>query len=258
MTNEIVTQEQARELDLSRPQDMARVFVASGYWRDMGSASQAIVKIMAGRELGMPAFASLQGIDVIQGRLRLTANTLAAMVKEHDGTDYRVRKWTDEECAIAFYENGEPEAVGVSTFTMKDAVRAGLANKDNWKKWPRQMLFARAMSQGVSAFVPHVTKGIRAYTEGDDLGPARVEAPPSRVDALNAALEDNPPPPAGEDTGDEGDAGTPDDSPEVIPPGDAPTTDDTSQLLGCAASDDAGASPDVMSDEAREWFGEEG
>ena len=38
----------------------------SGYWPDAKSEAQAIVKVMAGAELGLPPFASMTGIHIVE------------------------------------------------------------------------------------------------------------------------------------------------------------------------------------------------
>jgi hypothetical protein len=45
----------------------------------------------------------------------------------------------------------------VTDFTMEEAKQAGVAGKDNWRKYPKAMLFARALSAGVRAHCPDVS-----------------------------------------------------------------------------------------------------
>ena len=51
------------------------------------------------------------------------------------------------------------EEVGKSSFNFKDAAKAGLANKDVWKNYPRNMMFARALSNGSKWYCPNVFSG---------------------------------------------------------------------------------------------------
>lgn len=140
----------------------ARAMAASGFFLDSKDASKAIVKVLAGRELGFGSFASMTGVAVIQGKPVIGANLLAAAVKQTGKYNYRVTKHTSEECEIDFYEG--KEKVGTSTFTMKDASAAGLNGKDNWKKYPRNMLFARAIANGQKWYAPDVFNGVTVYT----------------------------------------------------------------------------------------------
>ena len=74
---------------------------------------------------------------------------------------------TDAQVSIEFYQEGK--SIGVSTFTMEDAKAAKLNAKDNWQKFPRNMLFARAISNGVRWYCPDVFSGAAVYTP-DEIG----------------------------------------------------------------------------------------
>ena len=149
----------------------AKAMSASGFFPDSKQAAQAIVKVLAGRELGFGAFASMTGVSVIQGKPVIGANLLAAAVKQTGKYNYRVTEHTNEVCRILFYEGkiSPDTCVGTSAFTMDDARAAGLASKDNWKKYPRNMLFARAIANGQKWYAPDVFNGVTVYTP-DELG----------------------------------------------------------------------------------------
>ncbi len=129
----------------------AMAMVKSGYFQDVREASQAIVKIMAGREMGFGPFASMTGVYIISGRPAIGANLMASAVKRSGRYDYRTLELNDKVCTIEYYQNGK--AIGQSTFTIEDARKAGTKNLD---KFPRNMLFARAMSNGVRWYTPDV------------------------------------------------------------------------------------------------------
>jgi len=139
----------------------------SGYFSDVKSKAQAIVKVMAGAELGLPPFASMTGIHIIQGKPVLGANVLATLVKNDPRYDYHIKQATNEVCDLEWFENGAK--VGGSSFTMKEAQAAGLTGKDNWKKYPSDMLFARAISRGARRFAPGIFGGSPVYTP-DEMG----------------------------------------------------------------------------------------
>ena len=69
---------QAAEVDLFRLGD---VLSQSGYFADARQAAQAIVKVLAGRELGFGPIASMTGIHIIQGRPAIGADLMAKAVK---------------------------------------------------------------------------------------------------------------------------------------------------------------------------------
>lgn len=150
--------------DLSISQ-LGEIMAASGLFGDTRSAAQAIVKILAGQELGFGPIASMTGINIIRGRVTLSANLLAAAVKRHARYDYRVTRLDNDACEIAFYQDGNQ--IGLSVFSMDDAKRAGLSSKEIWKQYPRNMLFARALSNGARMFCPDVASGVYTPEELD-------------------------------------------------------------------------------------------
>lgn len=164
-------------LNLTDLRTLGEVFKQSGFFSDTRDAAQAIVKIMAGQELGFGPIASMTGVYIVKGRVSLSANLMAAAVKRGSKYNYRVREHSDEACTLEFFENGQ--SLGTSRFTMAEAVAGNLHmdwNKDKqkwvekatWKNFPRNMLFARAMSNGVKWHCPDIFGG-PVYTP-DELG----------------------------------------------------------------------------------------
>ena len=151
--------------DLSR---IGKMMAVSGYFTDARDAAQASVKIMAGMEMGFGAFASMTGIYIISGKPSVGANLMASAVKANPKYDYRVREHNNNVCKIEFFErvDGKWDSVGVSDFSIEDARKAGVKNLD---KFARNMLFARAMSNGIRWFCPDVFAGNPTYTP-EELG----------------------------------------------------------------------------------------
>lgn len=181
---------------------MADVLVTCGYFaqkdvRDRQQAhAQAVAKIMWGRELGVGPIAAMTGISVIQGRPEVGAHLIAAAIKKHPRYDYRVVEHTSAACEIEFFQDEKP--CGRTRYTLDDAKAAGLATKDNWRKHPRSMLFARAISEGYRTHCPDAF-GMSGpvYSEGEIEEPRRVEAQvvdsrqnPPAAHAAHAVVED--------------------------------------------------------------------
>jgi hypothetical protein len=151
--------------DVSQLMTLGQVIAKSGLFQDARQEAQAVVKVLAGAELGIPPIASMTGVYVVKGRVTLSANLIAAVIKRSGRYSYRVIRLNNETCEIEFFEGSE--SIGTSTFTMADAQQAGLGG-DNWRKYPRNMLFARALSNGAKWFTPDVFGG-PIYTP-DELG----------------------------------------------------------------------------------------
>lgn len=130
---------------------LAKTFAESGMFADTKQAAQAFVKIQAGQEIGIPPFASMTGIHIIQGKPAIGAGLIASRVKGSGKYDYKVIQQDDKACSIDFYQG--KDMIGNSTFTIEDAKKAQTKNID---KFPKNMLFARAISNGVKWFCPDV------------------------------------------------------------------------------------------------------
>lgn len=162
MTNAMVVYERMAEL-----QTAANAMHASGYFGDVKSQAQAMVKVLAGAEIGLPPFASMSGIHIVNGKPTLGANLIATLVKNDPRYDYRVKRADNEACVLAWYEGGA--AVGESSFSIQEANAAGLTGKQTWKAYASDMLFARALTRGARRYAPGIFGGAPIYTP-DEMG----------------------------------------------------------------------------------------
>jgi hypothetical protein len=143
-----------QQLPISELMNLAKAFAESGMFSDTKSAAQAIVKIQAGQEIGIPPFAAMTGIHIIQGKPTIGAGLIASRLKGSGKYDYRVVDASEKVCSIDFYQGNTK--IGNSTFTIEDARKALTKNID---KFPKNMLFARAISNGVKWYCPDIFSG---------------------------------------------------------------------------------------------------
>lgn len=157
MSNAITIYEQMNSL-----QTAAQALYASGFFADVKTQAQAMVKVMAGAEIGLPPFASMSGIHIVQGKPTLGANLIATLVKNDPRYDYRVKVADNRQCILTWYEGGQ--VVGESSFTIDEANAAGLTGKQTWKAYASDMLFARALTRGARRYAPGIFGGAPIYT----------------------------------------------------------------------------------------------
>lgn len=152
---------------------LGEVLAKSNFFADCRLTPQATAKVLAGREIGLPPFASMTGIYTVKGRLTLSANAMAVLIQKFQFPNsdsyrfkFRVKKHTRKCCEIAFFERESPdgpwEEVGTSSFDEEDQKLAKLGG-DNWTKYPRNMMYARAMSNGAKWYCPAVFAGHTPY-----------------------------------------------------------------------------------------------
>lgn len=168
---------------------IGKAFAESGMFTDIKSAAQAIVKIQAGQEIGIPPFAAMSGIHIIQGKPTIGAGLIASSIKGSGKYDFRVVDHSEKICSIEFFQG--KESLGISTFTIEDAKKAGTKNID---KFPKNMLFARAISNGVKFYTPDVFSG-PVYTP-EEMEQVTIDAPvevfpdyDDVIEAINNAVD---------------------------------------------------------------------
>ena len=162
MSNALTVYERMNELSTA-----ATALHASGFFGDVKTQAQAMVKVMAGAEIGLPPFASMSGIHIVQGKPVLGANLIATLVKNDPRYNYRVKRADNEACVLEWHEGGK--VAGESSFTMAEAQAAGLTGKPTWKSYPSDMLFARALTRGARRYAPGIFGGAPIYTP-DEMG----------------------------------------------------------------------------------------
>lgn len=148
------------------------IFFKSGMFEDLKNAAGAMVKIKCGDELGITPFAAMNGIHLIKGKASIGAGLQAGLVQRSSNVRYEVVEMTSSNCTLEFFKkgvvDGKWKSVGLSSFSMKDAEAAKLAgsdgqNKAMYSKWSRNMLFARAMTNGVRWYSPELLLGSEGY-----------------------------------------------------------------------------------------------
>jgi hypothetical protein len=179
------------------PITLGNVLAASGFFTDSRDAAQAAVKVMAGQELGFGPVASMTGVYIVKGKVTISANLMAAAIKRHPAYTFRIKEHDEQHCVIDFIEDGE--VIGTSAFSMDDAEKAGLVTNGPWKQHPRNMLFARALSNGAKWHCPDIFGGpvytpdeLGAEIDGETGEVVNAEAVTPQPQALTSAPEPAP------------------------------------------------------------------
>lgn len=169
-------------------QRQARLFALSNLFADIKgqtpeqSIAQAFVKIDLGESMGLSPAEAMTGIDLIQGRVAISANIRAAKM-QRAGYDWDVLQLDDKGCRLRLKYKGQPlmqeetdehgnvrKVPVVVAFTEREATRAGLIGKDNYKKNPPNMYFARAITNAQRWYAPGIlTLNILSSEEAVDL-----------------------------------------------------------------------------------------
>lgn len=138
-------------------------FVPKGF---RGNPPAVLAAVLYGREVGLPPIAALQGLYSVDGRVGTYAETQRALVLAA-GHEYRIVEQSASRCVIEGRRAGRDEWQRFG-FTMQEARDAGLDKKDNWRKWPADMLLARATARMCKAMFPDAVHGMSTAEEIQD------------------------------------------------------------------------------------------
>jgi hypothetical protein len=115
---------------------------------------------------GRNPFEAARDYHIIQGRPALKADSILARFQQAGGSI----RWIELNDTRAVAEFNHPQGGKVTIdWDIERAKRAGLAGKDNWKNYPRQMLRARVISEGVRTIYPGVCVGTYTVEEVQDM-----------------------------------------------------------------------------------------
>lgn len=184
----------ARGLRIESMSDLSAfgaMLAKSGYFKDAREAAQACVKVQAGLELGLPPVQAMTGIHIVEGKPTISATLIATLVKRSGKYNYRVTAHDETRCSIAFFEG--KEKIGESTFTFADAEKAGVTKNAIWHKYRRNMLFARAMSNGARWYCPDIFGGV-IYTPEELGAEVNEEGEPVKTVVAEAVRPEAPKP----------------------------------------------------------------
>jgi hypothetical protein len=146
-------------------QTMANAVVKSGLF-GMKTTEQATALMLIAQAEGYHPALAARDYHIIQGRPTLKAETMMARFQQQGGR-VEWKTLTDEEVTATFsHPSGGSATI---TWTFEQARKAGLTGKDNWKNYPRAMLRARVVSEGIRTVFPGVVLGVYTPEEVQDI-----------------------------------------------------------------------------------------
>lgn len=150
----------------------------------IGNPGNILVAIQWGMELGLKPMQAMQNIAVINGRPSLWGDAVLAIVLSSSLCEY-VKETDDGNTATCRVKRAGQEE-HVSTFSVDDAVKAGLDKKPGpWTQYPKRMRQMRARAFALRDVFADVLKGMPIAEElqdyEKDITPRQPEAPQAPV-----------------------------------------------------------------------------
>lgn len=166
--------------------------------KGMDRPEQIMVAIMAGAELGLAPFQSLQSFAVVNGRPTLWGDGLMAVARAQGIQASETLEGEGEKmvatCSVTRPDTGE---VITRSFSVADAKKASLWGKQGpWQSYPRRMLQMRARAWALRDGCADMLRGFQVREEVEDYGAARDVTPrpaPNLAERLAAPKDEDAP-----------------------------------------------------------------
>ena len=150
-------------------QQMAEVAAKSRMFGFKNSEEAMAIMLLCQAENLHPAIA-MRDFHIIQGRPALKADAMLARFQQAGGS-VNWKDYTDEKVTGVFsHPSGGSLEV---SWSLAQAKSIGIANKDNWRNYPRAMLRARCVSEGIRSVYPGCVVGVYTPEEIQDFKPSK-------------------------------------------------------------------------------------
>lgn len=109
-----------------------------------GNLPAILACVATGRELGIGDMVALKSIHIIDGKATFSAELMVQLVRRRG---HSITGEVSDGSATVTGTRADNGDTMTATWTTQMAERAGLLSKQNWRKYPEAMLWARAASQ---------------------------------------------------------------------------------------------------------------
>ena len=163
------------------------VAIAKSKMFGMKTADEAFALMLIAQAEGMHPAIAARDYHVIQGRPTLKADAMLARF-QNAGGKVQWDVYTDAEVTGTF---SHPSGGSLKlTWTFAQAKSIGLTGKDNWKNYPRAMLRARCISEGIRTVYPGCVVGTYTAEELEEIPKAKDMGMAEIVEEITAAVEE--------------------------------------------------------------------
>jgi hypothetical protein len=161
---------------------MAEAIAKSGLF-GIKTPEQGIALMLIAQAEGLHPAVAARDYDIIQGKPALKARAMQSRFQTSGGKVEWIER-SDEAAEALFSHPQSPKPISIR-WDMARAQKAGLGSKDNWRKFSRQMLSARVISEGVTACYPAATSGLyvpEEVSDFDDVKPRKAQAQEAKAE----------------------------------------------------------------------------
>jgi hypothetical protein len=177
-TSTSLTKYQSKAHDIDHFRMLASIASKGG--SSNGSPETLMNIMLTAKDLGISPMKAINGgFYIVNGKISMSTALMADRIRK-EGHSIKIPEWTNKSCVIIGVRKDNGDSVKFE-YTIEDALNAGLLNSPTWKKFPKQMLYNRAMSTLARTLFPDVIGNSYSEDEKWDI---------MNVDPADRPLED--------------------------------------------------------------------
>lgn len=187
MSNVIKIQDAAIE-EIQNTQKMCQMLMKTPHYQKIG-AEGIFAIVEKAKSIGVSPLEALNGgMYYVKGKVELSAALMNQLIRSAGHSITKDKRSNDQVC-ILHGKRADNSDTWVEGFSLDEAKQAGIYTS-TWLKYPRDMLFARALSRLARQLFPDVIKG--CYVQGEISAaidsPASIDSQASPNEAVNHSI----------------------------------------------------------------------
>jgi len=175
-------------MDIENTTKTVRALMSSPHYKKMGSEGVFAI-VEKAKSIGISPMDALNGgLFYVQGKVEMTSATMNQLIRMQKHSITKDKK-SDNTICILHGKRADNGDTWVESFSIEDAKQANIY-RNQWLKYPKDMLFARALSRLARQLFPDVIKG--CYVQGEiSEAPTFDEPPEDPEDKSSTVVEIN-------------------------------------------------------------------
>ena len=195
--NKMMMKEPATTVEtLEQTQKLCQALMQSPHYQKMGKEGIFAI-VQKSKAVGVDPLDALNGgMYYVQGKVEMTSTMMNDLIRRQ-GHSITKDKTSNAEICILHGKRKDNNDTWCENFSIEDAKQAGIY-RNQWLKYPKDMLFARALSRLARQLFPDVIKGCYVEEEIKQAYEAKLESPPlvteevvMTVDEMRETIENN-------------------------------------------------------------------
>lgn len=147
-------------LNLDKKKELARILIASNLIpRNLDTPEKVLVCLFKAQEMGIPPMEALSSMPVINNKVTLQGNLILSLInRSHNVKEMKID--SKETFCSVFMSRKDYEMSFTAQFSLDDAKKAGLLEKQIWKQYTKLMLQWRAVAICARIVFPDIMSGL--------------------------------------------------------------------------------------------------